>query len=68
VLDNIFAEDDTKNWIAIFSREDIKSIGMMYQIVYANIGFTGDNYGGYIIQQRSFYVIINYVILTEPRV
>lgn len=47
VLDNIFAEDDTKNWIAIFSREDIKSIGMMYQIVYANIGFTGDNYGGY---------------------
>lgn len=47
VIENIFAEDDTKNWIAIFDRNDVKSIGMMYCIVYSKIGFTGDNYGGY---------------------
>ena len=47
VLDNIFAEDDTKNWIAIFDFNDVKSIGMMYQIVYSNIAYSGDIYGGY---------------------
>lgn len=47
VMENIFEEDDTKNWIAIFEREDVKSIGMMYHIVYSSIAFTGDNYGGY---------------------
>lgn len=47
VIKNIFSEDDTKNWIAIFDTNDIKNIGMMYYIVYSNIGFTGDNFGGY---------------------
>lgn len=47
VLDNFFAEDDTINWVAVFDSEDVKSIGMMYHIVYSNIGFTGDNFGGY---------------------
>ena len=47
VLDNLFAEDDTKNWIAIFDLKETKSIGMMFHIVYSNIGFTGDTYGGY---------------------
>lgn len=47
VIDNFFSEDDTKNWIAIFDPKDVKSIGMMYHVVYSNIGFTGDNYGGY---------------------
>lgn len=47
VIKNIFAEDDTKNWIAIFDPVDVKSIGMMYHVIYSNIAFTGDNFGGY---------------------
>ena len=47
VLDNLFAEDDTKNWVAIFDSKDTKSIGMMYNIVYSINGFTGDTYGGF---------------------
>ena len=47
VLDNLFAEDDTKNWVAIFDPKEIKSIGMMYNLVYSSIGFTGDTYGGF---------------------
>ena len=47
VIKNIFSEDDTKNWIAIFDPNDVKSIGMMYHIVYSGIAFTGDNFGGY---------------------
>lgn len=47
VIDNIFVEDDTKNWIALFDPSDEKSIGMMFQIVYSINGFNGDNYGGY---------------------
>ena len=45
VLDNIFEEDDTKNWISIFDPHDIKSIGMMYHIVYSG-GLSGDTFGG----------------------
>lgn len=47
VIKNIFLEDDTKNWISIFDPCEVKSIGMMYHIVYSNITFTGDNFGGY---------------------
>ena len=47
VIDNIFPEDDTKNWIAIFSKKDKKSIGMMFHIVYSIIPYTADTYGGY---------------------
>lgn len=46
VLDNIFDEDDTKNWISIFDSHDIKSIGMMYHIVFSG-GLAGDTFGGY---------------------
>ena len=46
ILDNIFQEDDTKNWLTIFDFEDEKSIGMMHSIVYSSIAYTGDNYGG----------------------
>ena len=47
VIKNIFSEDDTKNWIVSFDPNDVKSIGMMYHIVYSSIAFTGDNFGGY---------------------
>lgn len=46
VLDNIFTEDDTKNWIAIFDTKDTHSIGMMYHIVYSSY-FESDTFGGY---------------------
>ena len=47
VIDNIFLEDDTKNWISIFPKNDIHNIGIMFHLIYTNNGFTGDNYGGY---------------------
>lgn len=47
VIKNIFSEDDTKNWIAIFDPNDVKGIGMMYHIVYSRVAFTADNFGGY---------------------
>lgn len=47
IIENIFIEDDTKNWIALFDKRDVKSIGMMFNIVYSNVGFTGDTFGGY---------------------
>lgn len=47
VIKNIFSEDDTKNWVAIFDPCNVKSIGMMYHIVYSTIAFAGDNFGGY---------------------
>lgn len=47
IIKNIFAEDDTKNWIAIFDPDEEKSIGMMYDIIYSSVSFTGDNFGGY---------------------
>ena len=47
VIDNIFAEDDTKNWVSIFDSKDIKNAAIMFNIVYYNIPFKGDNYGGY---------------------
>ena len=47
IIKNIFAEDDTKNWITIFDPKDIQSIGMMYHIVYSGARFTGDTFGGY---------------------
>lgn len=47
VIDNIFDEDDTINWVSVFERSDKKTIGMMFYIVYSMIAFSGDNYGGY---------------------
>ena len=47
VLDNIFPEDDTINWISAFNKSDIKAIGMMFYIVYTNVLYIGDNFGGY---------------------
>lgn len=47
ILDNIFSEDDTKNWIAIFDKNDEQNIGMMFDIIYSEIPRIGDNYGGY---------------------
>ncbi len=52
VIKNIFAEDDTKNWVAIFDPSDQKSIGMMFRIVYSSIVFKGDNFGGYKLFHR----------------
>ena len=47
IIKNIFKEDDTKNWIAIFDPSDEQHIGMMNQIVYSREGFKGDTFGGY---------------------
>lgn len=47
VLDNIFIEDDTKNWISVFDVNDVENLAMMFNAVYYNIPFKGDNYGGY---------------------
>lgn len=48
VLNNIFDEDDTINWIACFDKNDIMNIGMMSYLVYSSsISYPGDNYGGY---------------------
>ena len=47
IIKNIFKEDDTINWISIFDPADEKSIGMMFHILYSNIAFTGDQFGGY---------------------
>ena len=53
VLKNIFEEDDTINWIAIFDSEDILNIGMMVYLVYSNsMTHPGDNYGGYKMFER----------------
>lgn len=61
VIDNIIAEDDTKNWISIFDRSDVKSIGMMYSIVYSKNGFTGDNYGGYKLFGKGLMYYANFL-------
>lgn len=47
IIKNIFEEDDTKNWIAIFDPRNEKHIGMMNQIVYSSESFKSDTFGGY---------------------
>lgn len=47
VIKNIFAEDDTKNWVAVFEKGEAKAIGMMFYIVYSMVGFAADTFGGY---------------------
>ncbi len=45
VIQNIFEEDDTINWIAVFDMKDMDEINEMFYVIYN--GYRGDNYGGY---------------------
>lgn len=49
VLENIFPEDDTINWIAIFDKSQEKETELMFRVVYNTVGNmkTNDNFGGY---------------------
>lgn len=47
IVDNIFAEDDTINWISVFNKSNLDAIGMMFSIIYSNVSYSGDNFGGY---------------------
>lgn len=45
LVNNIFKEDDQSNWLAVFAKEDEKSICMMTKLLYSAV--FGETFGGY---------------------
>lgn len=45
VVNNIYEEDDQNNWLAVFDKNDEKSIGMMFRVIYSSV--FSETYGGY---------------------
>ena len=45
IINNIFNEDETINWIAIFNKTQTEEINLMFYILYSF--FDDDNFGGY---------------------
>lgn len=45
IINNIFDEDDTVNWIAIFDKDKKETIQLMFHVIYSS--YMSDNYGGY---------------------
>lgn len=45
IIQNIFDEDDTVNWLCVFDKEKVNDIMLMYHLVYSSC--MGDSFGGY---------------------
>lgn len=69
VVNNIYEEEDQNNWLAVFDRNDEKSIGMMFRVIYSSV--FSETYGGYKLFGKGLTAYSEYLefegIVLEPK-